>query len=60
MNGRVTPASDCHHSIPLEEDLSRAFDQMLLMSVCKDCHKRLQDEHDAMRREKAKRSRWEG
>ena len=36
--GRLTPATEVHHLIPVETDPSRALDLDNLVSLCRVCH----------------------
>lgn len=47
--GIVKPALDVHHKIPILKDISKAFDEDNLMSLCRKCHILI---HDAMRKQK--------
>lgn len=41
-SGRVTPAIDVHHKVPIRVDPSRRLDLSNLISVCRPCHKHLE------------------
>lgn len=47
--GKVTPALDVHHKIPILTDIDKAFDEDNLMSLCRKCHLKI---HEQLRREK--------
>lgn len=40
-DGRPTPVKDVHHIVPIEEEPSLAYSWSNLMSVCRDCHAKL-------------------
>lgn len=47
--GIVKPALDVHHKITILKDISKAFDEDNLMSLCRKCHIKI---HDEMRKQK--------
>jgi 5-methylcytosine-specific restriction enzyme A len=38
IDGKLTPATQCHHVEWLTDNIARAFDYENLSSVCADCH----------------------
>lgn len=46
MRGKVTPASEVHHIVPVRASESLRLDRRNLISVCEECHREIEGKPD--------------